>query len=161
MILSTERRCQLSQTGFQRKDHHGREELLHLSHVLFRQPWVTQQFQFRHDRHKDSYILSQERIQEWDHRRILIQVVDNRVRIQGVHERLTLREMCLVPFLPHLCHLMRVQFAVQLLLGDFPEGEPVWSSDRTAGLPLGVVLRRSVHRKASFMMDECATVVQH
>jgi hypothetical protein len=150
MILPTERPCQLGQAGFQREDHHGREELLNLSHVLFRQPWMTQQFQFRHDRHKNGHILSQDRIQERDHRRVLIQVVDNGVRIQGVHERLTLRERRLVPFLPHLRHLMRVQFAVQLLLGGFPECEPVWSSDRTAGLHLGVVLRRNAHREASF-----------
>jgi hypothetical protein len=115
----------MGQAGFQREDHHGREELLNLSHILLRQPWMTQQFQFRHDRDENGYILSQDWLQKRDHPRILIQVVDNGVRIQGVHERLTLREMCLVPFLPHLRHLMRVQFAMQLLLGGFPEGEPV------------------------------------
>jgi len=147
MILPTERPCQLGQAGFQREDHHGRKELLNLSHVFFRQPWMTQQFQFRHDRHENGHILSQNWLQEWDHRRILIQVVDNGVRIQSVHERLTLRERRLVPFLPHLRHLMRVQFAVQLLLGGLPEGEPLWSRDRAAGLPLEVGLRRRVHSR--------------
>jgi hypothetical protein len=86
---------------------------------------MTQQFQLRHDRHENGHILSQEWLQERDHCRLLIQVVDNGVRIQGVHERLTLRERRLVPFLPHLRHHMRVQLAMQLLLDGFPEGEPV------------------------------------
>src|SRR4029453_8900342 len=44
---------------------------------------------------------------------------------------------------------------MQLLLDSFPEGKPVWSRDRAAGLPLRVVLRRRVHRETSFMMDRC------
>ena len=41
MILPTERPCQLGQAGFQRENHHGREELLNLSDVRVRQPWMT------------------------------------------------------------------------------------------------------------------------
>ena len=51
-------------------------------------PGVTQQFQLGHDGNKDGDILCQDRLEHRNHDGVLVQIVDDGIRMQGIHEPL-------------------------------------------------------------------------